>query len=54
MRFKGPKSGTPTTLHHQNKKIISALKIEILIKYKDSQSNGPHEGNATLIRLAGG
>ena len=33
-RFDEPKSGTPSTIHHQNKKIISALKIEILIKDK--------------------
>ena len=34
-RFEEPKSGHPPTFHHpQNKKKVSALKIEILIKYK--------------------
>ena len=31
MSFKEPKSGPPPTTHHQNKIIISALKIQILI-----------------------
>ena len=39
-RFEEPKSGHPPTFHHppstthQNKKKVSALKIQILIKYK--------------------
>ena len=33
-RFKEPKSGNPPTTTHQNKKKVSALKSEILIKYK--------------------
>ena len=40
-RFEGPKSWhppttdhPPPTTHHQNKKKVSALKIQILIKYK--------------------
>ena len=40
-RFEEPKIGTPPTIHHplptthhQNKKKVSALKIQILIKYK--------------------
>ncbi len=33
-RFKEPKSWTPSTIHHQNKKKVSVIKSEILIKYK--------------------
>ena len=33
-RFEEPKSGHPPTTNHQNKKKVSALKSEILIKYK--------------------
>ena len=33
-RYEEPKSGHPSTFHHQNKKEVSALKIQILIKYK--------------------
>ena len=36
-RFEEPKSGThhpPPTTHHKNEKKVSAVKIQILIKYK--------------------
>ena len=33
-RFEEPKCRHPSTTNHQNKKKVSALKSEILIKYK--------------------
>ena len=41
----------PSSTHHQNKKKVSVLKSEILIKYKNQMD--PCNENATLIRLSG-
>ena len=50
-RFEEPKSGHPSTIHHQNKKKVSALKSEILIKYK--KIKWTPSCKATLLLLGG-
>ena len=46
--FKEPKSGAPPTTHHQNKKKVSGVKSEILIKYKRIKSTPSRKASLLL------